>query len=123
MLVELGLVRALGDAVEIGEEIGREVALVVLAFLGLLQQVVDERLRVDFFLNVEWRGIDDEVAPVLLILPPPDELGIEIRIARVADRLRLFMLLLHDRLLLGGGDVLPLGIVVLKRLDGFGSGG
>jgi hypothetical protein len=34
-------------------------------------------------LDVERRGVDDEVAPVLLILPTPDELGIEVAVARI----------------------------------------
>jgi hypothetical protein len=121
-LVALGLVRALGDAVEVGEEIGREVALVMLAFLGLLQQIVDECLRMNFFLNVKWRGVDDEVAPILFILPAPDELGAEVGIARGADGLRLLVLCLDDGLLLGGGNVFALRLVVLEGLDGLVSG-
>jgi hypothetical protein len=38
----------------------------------------------DLLLNVERRGVDDEIAPVLLILATPDELGIEVGVARVA---------------------------------------
>jgi hypothetical protein len=83
--IELGLVRALGDAVEVGEEVGGELAVVVLLLLGLAQQVVDERLGVDFFLDVKRRGVDDEVAPVLLILATPDELGVEIAVSGVAE--------------------------------------
>ena len=120
--VELGLVRALGNAVEVGEEIGREVAVVMLLFLGLAQQVVDERLGVDLFLDVERRGVDDEVAPVLLILAAPDELGIEVGVARVTDGLGRFLVLLQHGLVLGGGDVLPLGLVMVEGRDGFVGG-
>ena len=86
--VELGLVSALGHAVEVGEEVGREHPGFVLAFLRLAQQVINERLGVDLFLDVERRGVDDEVAPVLLILPAPDELGIEVGVARILRRTR-----------------------------------
>jgi hypothetical protein len=82
----------------------------------------DEHLGVDLFLDVQRRRVDDEIAPVLLVLPAPDKLGIEIGIARVAEQPRLLVLLLHDGLLLGGGDVLPLGFVVLQGLDGFSCG-
>lgn len=76
--VELGLVRALGNTVEVGEEIGGDHPLVVLAFLGRAQQVVDEGLGMDLLLDVEWRGVDDEVAPVLLVLTAPDKLRVEV---------------------------------------------
>ena len=122
VLIEFRFVRAFGNAVEIGKEIGREVARVVLAFFGLLQEVVDACLRVNLFLDVEWWSVGDEVAPILFDLSAPHKLGIETGIAPVTNRLRLLMLLLHDRLLSGGVDVLPLYIVVLDRLDGFVGG-
>ena len=83
VLVELGLVHALGDAVEVGEEVGlsarrpRARAPCVCA-----QQVVDQHLRVDLLLDVERRRVDDEVAPVLLVLAAPDELRVEVAVAR-----------------------------------------
>ena len=93
MLVKLGLIHALRDAVEVGEEIGRDLPGVVLALPRLAQQIVDEHLRVDLFLNVERRRVDDEIAPVLLILPAPDELRIEIAIAPlVSDANRILLL-------------------------------
>ena len=55
--------------------------MLVLLFLGLAQQVVNERLGVDLFLDVERRGVDDEVGPILLILAAPDELGVEVGVA------------------------------------------
>ena len=76
----------------------------------------------DLFLDVERRGVDDEVAPVLLILPAPDELGIEVGVAWVADGLGILLRLLDDGLMLGGGDVFPFRLVVLEGLDGFGGG-
>ena len=116
MLVELGLVHAERDAVEVGEEIGREIPGFVLTLPRLAQEVVDERLRMDFFLNVKRRGVDDEVAPVLLIFPAPDELRVEVAIALVARLDRMLLFLLHDGLILRGGNVLPLRFVVDKRL-------
>ena len=89
MLVELGLVHALGDAVEVGEQVGRDLPGFVLALLRLAQQIVDQHLGVHLFLDVERRGVDDEVAPVLLILAAPDELRIEVAVAALvghADR-------------------------------------
>lgn len=64
--------------------------------------------------------VDDEVAPVLPSIPPPNELGIEVGVAWVTDGLRLNVLLLDDRMLLGGRDFLPLGFEVIDRLDGLG---
>ena len=74
----------------------------------------------DFLLDVERRRVDDEIAPVLLILAAPDELRIEVGVARILYRLGLFFLFLKHGLVLSGRDVLALGLVVLKSLDGFG---
>ena len=123
VLVELGFVGAFGDAVEIGEEVGRELAGFVLALAGGAEEVVDEGFGVDLFLDVKGRGVDDEVAPVLLVLAAPHELGIEIGVARVADLFGVLLLVLEDGLELGGGDVPPFGLVVGERFDGFGNGG
>ena len=83
------------------------------------QQVVDQHLGVDLFLDVERRGVDDEVAPVLLILAAPDELRIEVAVAALVGHAdRVLLVLLHHRLVFGGGDVLPRGLVVLERFDG-----
>ena len=57
--------------------------------------------------------MDDEVAPVLLILSPPDELRVEIGVTRVADLLWILLLLLKYGLKLCRRDVFPLGLVVL----------
>jgi hypothetical protein len=38
--------------------------------------------RVDFFLDVERRGIDDEVAPVLLILAAPEGVNNKIKVIK-----------------------------------------
>ena len=87
--------------------------------LRLAQQVVDQHLGMDLLLDVERRGMDDEIAPVLLVLAAPDELRVEVAVAAlVGDADRVLLVLLQDRLVFGGGDVLPLGLVVLERLDG-----
>ena len=71
-----------------------------------------------FFLDVERRGVDHQVAPVLLVLAAPDQLGVEVGIARVANLLRRNLLLLDERLLLGRQNVLAFGLVVLEGFDG-----
>ena len=92
---------------------GVSIAGFVLALPRLAQQVVDQRLRVDFFLDVERRGVDDEVAPVLLVLPAPDELGIEVACcADLSASGGCSCSFWSTDLILGGRDVLPLGLVV-----------
>ena len=76
----------------------------------------------DLFLNVKRRGVDDEVAPVLLIFPSPDELRIEVDVAGVADGFRALLFFLDKGLLLDGRNILPFGFPVLEGLDGFGGG-
>ena len=49
--------------------------------LRLALEVVDQRLGVDLLLDVERRRMDDEVAPVLLVLAAPDELRVEVAVA------------------------------------------
>jgi hypothetical protein len=74
-------VHALRDAVEVGEEVGDLLAGLLAALARLAQQVVDEGLGKDLLLDVKRRGLDDEVAPVLLVLPAPDALGVEVAVA------------------------------------------
>ena len=67
----------------------------------------------DLLLDIERRGVDDEVGPVLLILAAPYELRIEVAVpALVGYAHRILLVLLHHRLIFGGGDVLPRGLVV-----------
>ena len=82
------------DAVEVGEEIRRELPGNVLALARSAQEVVDEHFWVDLFLDVERRGGYDKVAPILLILAPPDELRVEVAIPLVVRSLRSLLLLL-----------------------------
>jgi hypothetical protein len=61
VLIKLGLVCALGDAVEIGKQIGGEISGGVLRLFGLSQQIINERLRMNFFLDVKRRRVDNEI--------------------------------------------------------------
>src|SRR5437899_1941590 len=66
--------------------------------------------------------MDDKIAPILLVLPAPNELRIEVGIARIADLLRRLLLFIQHRLIFGRRDILALSLVVLERLDGFCDG-
>jgi hypothetical protein len=92
----------------------------VCALLGAPQQVVDQHLGVHLLLDVERRRVDDEIAPVLLVLAAPDQLRVQVGIARVANLLRLLLFSrLDERLLLRRRDVLALGLVVLEASTDF----
>ena len=120
MLVKLGFVRTLGDAVEVGEQVCRGLPGLVLALFGGAQQVVDQHLGVDFFLDVEWWCVDNQVAPVLLVLAAPNQLRVQVGIAGVADLLGRRLVLLHKGLLLSRRKVLALGLVMREGFDVFG---
>ena len=64
----------------------------------------------DLLLDVERRRVDNEIAPVLLILATPHELGIEVSVTGITQRYGLLLAGLDDRLKLCGRDVLPLGL-------------
>ena len=69
-------------------------------------------------LDVERRRLDDEVAPVLLVLAAPDELRIEVAVAPlVRDAHRRLVRLIDERLVLGGRDVRAGVLEVRERLD------
>lgn len=75
----------------------------------------------NLFLNVKRRGVDNEVAPILFILSAPDELRVKVTIAPlISDAHGVLLLALQDRLELRRGDILPLGFIVLKGLNGLG---
>ena len=128
VLVELGLGAVVGQAVEVGEEVNLFGGL---AWPGSLTpgpspggrgeealEVVDQDLGVDLFLDVDRRGVDDEVGPVLLVLAAPDQLRVEVAVAAlVGDAHGRLLVLLHHRLVFGGGDVLASGVVVLEGFD------
>ena len=80
--VEIGGFRVFGQAVEIREEIRRVLAGIdgigFFPDFRLAQEIVDECLGMDFFLDEERRCLDFERGGGF---PPPDELGIEIAVA------------------------------------------
>ena len=74
----------------------------------------------NLLLDVDRRRLDNEIAPVLLILAAPDQLRIEIAVpAFVGNSNWSLFLLLQDRLVFGSRDVLPLGVFVADGFDGF----
>ena len=69
-------------------------------------------------LNEKRRRLNDEVGPVLHVLATPDELRVEVAVAPlVRDLNRALIVLLQQRLMLGGGDVLSRCPSVRKTLD------
>jgi hypothetical protein len=74
--------RLAGQAVEVGEQV-ELLGSTALAFLSLgwPQQVINQHLGVDLFLDVERRGVHDQVGPVLLILAAPDQLRVQVAVA------------------------------------------
>ncbi|HEY2921169.1 MAG TPA: hypothetical protein VGK77_19475 [Candidatus Binatia bacterium] len=96
MLVELGLVYTGGYTVEIGEQIRLRAGLLIALLARLSEQVVDQNLGMNFFLDVKRRRVDNEIAPVLLVLTAPDKLRIEVGVARIFYSLGLLLLFLND---------------------------
>ncbi len=117
MLVEIGLVHTGGYTVEVSEQIRLRAGLLIALLARLPEQIVDQYLGMNFFLDIKRRRVDDEVAPILLIFPTPDELRIEVGVARIFYRLGLFLLFLKNGLVLGRRDVFALGLVVCQRFD------
>ncbi len=71
MLIELGLIYALGNTVEVSEQASLSTRLARPGFFGLSQEIVDQGFGLDLFLYIQWRCVNDEIAPVLLILATP----------------------------------------------------
>ena len=63
--------------------------------------------------------MDDEVAPILLILAAPHELRIEVCVSSVTNLLRVLLLLFQHRLKLRRRNVSPLCLVMRESLDRF----
>ena len=92
----------------------------MLALARLPQQIVDQHLGMDLLLDVERRRVDDEVAPVLLVLAAPDELRVEVAVAALvgdADRALLAPSASTDWIF-RRRNVLARRLVVRERLDG-----
>jgi hypothetical protein len=84
--------------------------------LILPPQILDDGLRLDLFLDVDRRGVDFERIG-LKILAAPDQLRIEIGIARPAQFLDGLVVVGDELLVLGGRNVLPFRFSVAIRLD------
>lgn len=70
------------------------------------------------YMDVQRRGGDDEVRPVLLILAAPDQLRIEITVAPlVSEPDRALLLLPHDGLELRRRNVPAPGVLMGQRFD------
>ena len=68
-------------------------------------------------LDVERRRVDDQVGPVLLVLAAPDQLRVQVAVAAFVGELDGTLLrLLHERLVLGAGQVLAAGVLVPERI-------
>src|SRR5260221_13697667 len=63
-------------------------------------------------------GVNDEIAPVLLILAAPDELRIQVSVPRISDLPRVLLLPFQDRLKLCRWNVPPLCLVMREGFDG-----
>jgi hypothetical protein len=79
VLIELGALLGVVEAVEVGEVVLEQARLLVLrrrraSLSCALHQVLDDRLRMHLLLDVERRRVDHEVRPVLPVLAAPDEL-------------------------------------------------
>jgi hypothetical protein len=75
------LASVLGRPVEVGEEVDLVAGGFGAVGVCATEQIVDQDLGVDLLLNVDGRGADDEVGPVLLVFAAPDELRVEIAVA------------------------------------------
>ena len=123
--VELGLGLLGGQPVEVGEQIGEAVLhaldLRPPRLLALPHQVVDQCLGMDAFLDVEGRRVDDQLRPVLLVLAAQDQLRVQVAVAPGVGNLDGTLLrVLHQRLVLGAGQILAAGIAVGEGFDRFG---
>lgn len=83
----------------------------------MAQQIINERLGVNSFPNVERRRRNNEIGPIPLILTAPDQLRIKIGIARIAHLLGVLLVIVQHRLIFSSGNILALGVVVGKLLN------
>ena len=109
VLVELGLRLGAREAVKVGEEVEVRARLLRLPRFRLPEQIIDQDFGMHFLLDVERRRLDDEVAPILVVLPSPDKLRIEVRIARIAH--------LFPREVLGRRNVATLVVLMREGFD------
>src|ERR1700683_4414046 len=106
MLIELGLVHALWNSIEVGEKICSCLAGFVFALASFAQQVVYQNLGLNLLLDIQRRRIDDQICPVLLVFASPDQLRIEVPItAFIFYANRIFLSFLQDGLVFRRRDV------------------
>src|SRR5262245_17579911 len=117
MLVEVGTVGTLSNAVEIREKVDLGAGLLDLCASRLLEQVVDEHLRVYLLLDVERWRLDDDVAPVLVVLAAPDKLRVKVWVVRVTNLSWSGVFSAEYGLVLGRRDVSTLVPRVPEGLD------
>lgn len=68
-----------------------------------VQQIVDQYFGVNLFLNIQWRRMNDQVRPILLIFAAPNQLRIEITVAAfISYSDGVLLILTHDRLIFNG---------------------
>ncbi len=85
----------------------------------------------NFLLDVDWRRLDHEIRPVLLIFASPNQLRVKVaialcllffqscRAARKHDVNGALFFLLQNRLVFGRGNILARSLVVHEGLNGF----
>ena len=61
VLIELGLIHALRDAVKVGKEICRRLPGFVFTLVSFAQQIVYQGLGLDLLLDVERRSVNDQI--------------------------------------------------------------
>ncbi len=97
-----------GESVEVREQVELVGLARTFPLLALPHQVVDQDLGMDFFLDVKRWSLHHQVGPVLLILSPPDQLGIEVPVAAFVGRPDgVSFFLVHDGLVFDRRDVSP----------------
>ena len=102
VLVELKSRCLIRDAVEAAEQI-----CLWCGFLrGDALQIADQRLGIQLFLNVNRHSLNAQRRAVLLILPAPDQLRVQVRVAWIELGFSPRFLLRHQRRSLRSGDIL-----------------
>src|ERR1019366_2248544 len=117
VLIKLRLGRFAWKPVEIGEKINLRFNRFI-AGLCTPSQVLDQRLRMDLLLDVHWRCVYDKIGPILVVLPAPDKLWVQITVPRlISDTNRALLIHPHYRLEFGRRNVPSLRFVVRKRFN------
>ena len=131
VLVKFGFGPFIGQPVEICKKVELLHPSAGPSTLSLPLQIVDEHLGMDFFLDIQGRGMNHQIRPILPILAPPDQLGVKIRISSfffliqthaspgIGNLDRDLKLFFHYRLIFSRGNVFACGILVGQGFYGF----